>query len=204
MTDTIYDMGLGQTEANYIPITPISFMARTAHVYPDRTAVVYGDVRRSWAETYDRCRRFASALVKRGYGRGDTVSIFATNIPEMYEAHFAVPMSGAVLNAINTRLDAEAVAFILNHAETKVLIVDPELSEVAAQAVKMTGRDDILVLDILDPQFEGGARIGTLSYDDVLAEGDADFMWVPPQSEWDAISLNYTSGTTGAWYHGRC
>lgn len=195
--DTIYDLGLDQTPANYVPMTPVSFMARSAHIYPDRTAVVYGAVRRSWAETYDRCRRFASALVKRGYRRSDTISILATNIPEIYEAHFAVPMAGCVLNAINTRLDAEAIAFILNHAETKVFIVDPELSEVASQAVKMTGRDDILVLDIIDESFEGGRKIGALSYDDVLAEGDPDFMWTPPQSEWDAISLNYTSGTTG-------
>lgn len=197
MNESIYEMGLDQTPANYSPLTPVSFMARTAHIYPDRTAVVYNDIRRSWAETYDRCRRFASALSKRGYGKGDTVSIIAANIPEIYESHFAVPMMGAVLNAINTRLDAEAVAFILNHAETKVLMVDPELSEVAGRAVKMTGRDDILVVDILDDTFEGGSRVGSMTYDELLAEGDADFKWVTPDSEWDAISLNYTSGTTG-------
>ena len=197
MTKNIYEMGLDQTPANYSPLTPVSFMARTAHVYPDRTAVVYNGVRRSWAETYDRCRRVASALVKRGYGTGDTISVLATNIPEIYEAHFAVPMSGAVLNTINTRLDAEAISFILNHAETKVFIVDPELSAVAGQAVKMTGRTDILVVDIIDESFEGGSRIGAITYEELLAEGDGDFIWSPPASEWDAISLNYTSGTTG-------
>lgn len=197
MSEKIYEMGLDQTPANYTPLTPVSFMARTAHIYPNRTAVVYNEIRRSWAETYDRCRQFASALSKRGYGKGDTVSIIAANIPEIYEAHFAVPMAGAVLNTINTRLDAEAVAFILNHAETKVFIVDPELSEVAGRAVKMTGRDDILVVDILDETFEGGGRVGSITYDELLAEGDGDFMWTPPDNEWDAISLNYTSGTTG-------
>jgi len=124
MKQTIYEMGLDQTPANFVALTPVTFMARTAQIYPGRAATVYNDLRRSWAETYERCRRFACALVQRGVGQGDTVSIMATNIPEMFEAHFAVPMSGAVLNAINTRLDAGSVAFILNHAETKVFIVD--------------------------------------------------------------------------------
>jgi len=193
----IYELGLDQNPANFSPLTPVSFLERSARVYPDKTAVIYNDVRRSWSETYDRCLRAASALSKRGIGQGDTVSILSTNLPEIYEAHFAVPMAGAVLNAINTRLDASAVAFILNHAETKVFIVDPELCEIADQAVKMTGRDDILVVDIVDQSFEAGRRVGAITFEHLVAEGDLDFECVKPQNEWEAISLNYTSGTTG-------
>ena len=197
MTENIYEFGLDRNAANYVPLTPVSFMARSAGVYPDRTAIVYGDIRRTWAETYDRCRRVASALSKRGYGPGDTVSMIAANIPEIYEAHFAVPMAGAVLNTINTRLDAEAIAFILNHAEAKVFLVDPEFSEVADCAVHISGRRDILVVDIEDATYAGGRRIGRLTYEELLAEGDGDFAWRRPDDEWEAISLNYTSGTTG-------
>ena len=197
MQHNIYDIGLEAQPANYTPLTPLSFLERTAGVYPARPAVVHGEVRRSWGEVYDRCRRFASALVQRGIGRGDTVSIIAANIPEMFEAHFAVPMAGAVLNTINTRLDAEAVAFILNHAEAKVLIVDPEFAEVADRAVHIAGRRDCLVIDIEDPSFAGGRRVGAITYDAFLAAGDPDFAWRLPNNEWDAISLNYTSGTTG-------
>ena len=197
MKHNIYDIGLDRTPANYIPLTPISFLERTAWIYPDRTAVVYNDLRRTWGETYARCRQLGSALAKRGFGKGDTVSIIATNIPEIYESHFGVPMSGAVLNTINTRLDAEAVAFILNHAETKVFIVDPEFSAMAERAVPISGRHDILVVDIVDPAYDGGKRIGELDYEALLAEGDADYDWQRPDDEWDAISLNYTSGTTG-------
>ena len=139
----------------------------------------------------------AASLRLRGVKKGDTVSIIATNIPEIYETHFAVPMTGGVLNAINTRLDAEAIAFILNHAETKVFLVDPEFSEVADRAIHMTGRRDIQVIDILDPSYAGGRRIGHATYDDLVAEGAPDFQWAPPDDEWDAISLTYTSGTTG-------
>jgi fatty-acyl-CoA synthase len=197
MRKNIYEIGLDQNPANYQPLTPVSFIERTASVYPQRAAVVYNDIRRTWAETYERCRQFASALSKRGFGVGDTVSIIATNIPEIFESHFSVPMAGAVLNAINTRLDAEAIAFILKHAETKVLLVDPEFSEVIDQALRIAGRSDILVIDILDASYDGGRPIGALSYDEFMAEGDTDFEWVRPASEWDAISLNYTSGTTG-------
>jgi fatty-acyl-CoA synthase len=197
MKHNIYDIGLDQNPANYLPLTPVSFAARTAAVYPNRTAIIYNDIRRSWAETFVRCRQFASALFKRGIGTGDTVSIIATNIPEIFEAHFSVPMAGAVLNTINTRLDAEAIAFILNHAETKVFLVDPEFSEIVDRALHIAGRRDILVIDILDPSFAGGRRIGALSYEEFMAEGDPDFEWLRPANEWDAISLNYTSGTTG-------
>jgi fatty-acyl-CoA synthase len=194
---TIYEHGLGMTPANYVALSPLSFIERTAAIYPDYPAVVYGDVRRDWQTTYQRCRQLACALTSRGVVKGDTVTVIAANVPEMFEAHFGVPMSGAVLNTVNTRLDAEAVAFILNHAETKVLLVDVEFSEVVGRAVKMSGRDDILVVDIEDATFDGGMRVGELTYDALLAEGDAAFEWSLPDNEWDAISLNYTSGTTG-------
>lgn len=198
MTSTnIYDIGLDANPANFVQLSPLSFIARAAAIYPDQPAVSYGAVRRNWAETYARTRRLASALAARGIGRGDTVSIVAANIPEMFEAHFAVPMSGAVLNTINTRLDAEAIAFILNHAETKVLLVDPEFAEPVARAIRIAARPDLLVVDIEDPSFAGGQRIGHITHAELLAEGDPDFDWSLPDNEWDAISLNYTSGTTG-------
>lgn len=194
---SIYDFGLDPNPANFVQLSPLSFIARTAEVYPDLPAVVYGDVRRDWAETYRRVRALASALARRGVGRGDTVSVIAANIPEMFELHFAVPMTQAVLNTINTRLDAETIAFILNHAEAGVLFVDPEFAELAERAVRIAHRPDMLVIDIQDPGFAGARRIGRASYDELLAEGDPDFAWSLPDSEWDAISLNYTSGTTG-------
>ena len=194
---TIYEHGLDMTPANFVALSPLSFIERTASIYPDYPAVIYGDIRRDWQTTYQRCRQLAGALTSRGVGKGDTVTVIAANLPEMFEAHFGVPMSGAVLNTVNTRLDAEAIAFILNHAETKVLLVDVEFSEVVSRAVKMSGRDDILVVDIEDASFDGGARVGELTYDELLAEGDAAFEWSLPENEWDAISLNYTSGTTG-------
>ncbi len=192
----IYDQGLDMTAANFTQLSPLSFIERTAAIYPRKTAVIYNDLHRTWEETYLRCCKFASALTKRGIEKGDTVSIIAANIPEMFEAHFSVPMTGAVLNAINTRLDAEAIAFILNHAEAKVVIVDPEFSEVMERALHMAG-GDILVIDIEDSSYEGGKKIGALTYDAFLAEGDENDDWSLPGSEWDAISLNYTSGTTG-------
>ncbi|WP_138467233.1 acyl-CoA synthetase [Poseidonocella sp. HB161398] len=194
----IYETGLDRTGANYAALTPLSFLERTAAIYPDNLAVVHGPVRRTWSETYARCRRLASALAARGIGKGDTVAIVAANIPEMFEAHFAVPMAGAVLNTINTRLDAEAIAFILNHGEARAVIVDPEFADVTARAVRMTGHAaDLLVIDIADPTFEGGAPVGSIGYDALVEEGDPEFAWAPPGDEWDAISLNYTSGTTG-------
>ncbi|MFC3613709.1 acyl-CoA synthetase [Lutimaribacter marinistellae] len=197
MTGTsIYDRDLDRTAANFAALTPLSFLERTARVYPDYPSVVYGARRYTWDETYARCRKLASALRARGIGQGDTVSIIAANIPEMYEAHFGVPMSGAVLNTINTRLDAHIIAFILDHAESKVLIVDPEFSDVVAEALEEVGHD-MLVVDIVDESFDGGTRIGALSYDELLAEGNAEQDWDLPADEWDAIALNYTSGTTG-------
>jgi fatty-acyl-CoA synthase len=193
----IYELGLDQKAANFVPLSPLSFIERTAFVYPDLPAVVYNNVRRNWEETYERTRRLASALTRRGIGKGDTVSIVASNIPEMFEAHFGVPMAQAVLNTINTRLDAEAIAFILAHAEAKAVIVDPEFSEPVDRAIKITGREDMLVVDIEDDTFEGGQRIGGITYGQLLAEGDPNFAWSLPDDEWDAISLNFTSGTTG-------
>ncbi|MBY4676331.1 acyl-CoA synthetase [Marinobacterium arenosum] len=191
-----YALGLDRNEANFAALTPLSFIARSAAVYPGRTAVVHNDLRRSWAETYARCRRLASALQANGVGQGETVSVIAPNLPEVFEAHFGVPMAGAVLNAINIRLDAEAIAFILQHAESKVVIVDREFSEVVGRALKMLPHKP-LVVDIDDPSYQGGELIGALDYEAFIAQGSADFDWQPPADEWDAITLNYTSGTTG-------
>ncbi|WP_171209304.1 MULTISPECIES: acyl-CoA synthetase [unclassified Ruegeria] len=197
MTATnIYEQHLDKRPANYTPLSPLSYIERTAAVYPNYPSVVYGDRRYTWAQTYDRCRRLAGALAARGIGRGDTVSIIAANIPELYEAHFAVPMAGAVLNAINTRLDAAIIAFILNHGEAKVLLVDPEFSSTVKAALTQVDHD-ILVIDIEDPSFAGGETLGDLTYEALLAEGDPEYDWSLPTDEWDAITLNYTSGTTG-------
>ncbi|MGB0660099.1 MAG: acyl-CoA synthetase [Mangrovicoccus sp.] len=196
MLHNIYEQGLDRNPANYVALSPLSFIERTAAIYPDRLAVVHGDVRRNWAETYQRCRAMASALKGRGIGKGDTVAIIAANIPEMFEAHFAVPMTGAVLNTINTRLDAEAIAFILNHGEAKMVMVDPEFAEIVQRAVRISGHD-ITIVDIEDPTYEGGVKVGQLTHAELLAEGNPDDAWELPDNEWDAISLNYTSGTTG-------
>lgn len=196
VSHTIYEQGLEQVPANFEALSPLTFLERAASVYPLKTAVVYQGVRRNWQDTYTRCRRLASALQRRGVRKGETVSIICPNLPEHFEAHFAIPMIGAVLNSINTRLDASAVAFILEHAEAKVLFTDREMTPITKQAVKMLGRK-ILVIDIDDPSFEGGELLGELSYEALLAEGDPEFEWQTPDNEWNAISLNYTSGTTG-------
>jgi fatty-acyl-CoA synthase len=191
-----YEEGLGQTPANYAPLTPLGFLARTAAVYPQRTAIIHGETRYTWAQTYARCRRLASALAKRGVTLGNTVSIIAPNVPAIYEASFGVPMLGAVLNTINTRLDARTIAFILAHCEAKVLITDREFSATVAEALAELEHPP-LVIDIDDPLAPPGEAIGALDYEEFLAEGDEDFQWSPPDDEWRAISLNYTSGTTG-------
>jgi fatty-acyl-CoA synthase len=191
-----YETGLPQTPANYAALTPLGFLARTAGVYPERTSVIHGDIHYTWAQTYARCRRLASALAKRGVGKGDTVSIIAPNVPAIYEASFGVPMQGAVLNTINTRLDARTIAFILRHCEAKVLITDGEYSSTVAAALAELEQPP-LVIDIDDPLAPAGEPLGALSYEDFLAEGDPDFQWSGPDDEWRAISLNYTSGTTG-------
>jgi fatty-acyl-CoA synthase len=192
----IYERDLDKTPANFAMLTPLQFLERTASVYPDKLALVHGPRRQSWAETYTRCRKLASALEKVGIGKGDTVTIMAPNIPEMYEAHFGVPMSGAVLNCLNTRLDAAMLAFILDHSETKVLLVDREYHRVMTEALA-TAKVKPLVVDIDDPQCDDRVPIGDTTYEDFIAQGDPDYAWQYPGDEWDAISLNYTSGTTG-------
>lgn len=199
MSVNIFNQYLDKNKANFSALTPISFLERSAFVYPDKLATVNGDIRRSWGEVYNRCCQMAHALNKRGFGKGDTISIIAPNISEHFEAHFAVPMSGAVLNSINTRLDAEAIAFILQHGESKVLFIDKEFSAVVDKALHMVPHKP-LVIDIEDPNFEalaGMRAIGSMTYDQLLAEGDPDYQYNRLADEWDAITLSYTSGTTG-------
>ncbi|MGB0681856.1 MAG: acyl-CoA synthetase [Magnetovibrionaceae bacterium] len=196
MTKLSYSTDLDRNDANFVALSPLSFIARAADVYPDRTAVVHGDVRRTWSETYARCRALASALKGMGVEEGDTVAFMAANTPELFEAHFGVPMAGAVLNAMNTRLDASAIAFILDHGEAKVLFTDREFSPTVSQVLEQLDRE-ITVIDIDDPGFEGGHLLGQKTYEDVIAAGDDEFDWQLPSDEWEAISLNYTSGTTG-------
>ncbi len=192
-----FETDLDRNPANYAPLTPLGFIERAAYVYPERMAVVHGARRYTWGETYARSRRLASALGRRGIGTGDTVAVMAANTPEMYECHFGVPMLGAVLNTLNTRLDAEAIAFTLNHGGAKVLIADREFSPVVAQALAQLERRPI-VIDIDDSEYTGaGACLGEKDYEALLAEGDPEYAWQPPADEWNAISLNYTSGTTG-------
>ncbi|MCA8933402.1 MAG: acyl-CoA synthetase [Rhodospirillaceae bacterium] len=191
-----YLTGLDRTPANHVPLSPLSFLRRSAAVFPTHPAVIHGSIRRSWADTYERCARLASALAGLGIAKNDTVAVMAPNIPELLEAHYAVPMAGGVLNALNTRLDARTIAHILDHGEAKVLLTDTEFHGVMAEALALT-RSDIVVVDIVDPEGPGGARLGQLTYDDLLAHGDPGFAWELPGDEWDAISLNYTSGTTG-------
>jgi fatty-acyl-CoA synthase len=192
-----YDIGLDKNAANYVPLTPIGFLVRSASVYPNRLAVVHGERRYNWREALERCRRLASALTGRGIGRGDTVAMMAPNIPEAFEAHYGVPMAGAVLNALNIRLDPATVAFILRHGEAKVLITDTEFAPVVAQALAQLDQKPI-VIDIADAMGPGGERLGEMDYEDFLASGDPTFPEITPEDEWDAIALNYTSGTTGS------
>ncbi|MDR3469679.1 MAG: acyl-CoA synthetase [Xanthobacteraceae bacterium] len=192
-----YSFGLDKTPANYVPLSPLSFLARAAAVYPQLTSAVYEDRVFTWAETYERCRRAASFLSRRGVARGDTVATMLPNLPAMNELHFAVPMTGAVINTLNTRLDAAAIAFMLDHGGAKVLLVDPEFSAVIAEALSLMKGRKPLVVDVDDAAFSGGRRIGEIEYEDALASGDPGFVWSHPEDEWDAIALSYTSGTTG-------
>jgi fatty-acyl-CoA synthase len=192
-----YSVGLDQTPANFVPLSPLSFLKRSAAVYPDLTSTVYEGCRFTWAQTYERCRRFASFLTGRGIGRGDTVAAMLPNLPAMNEAHFAVPMAGAVLNALNIRLDATAIAFQLDHGGAKLLLVDPEFSGVITEALGLMTGPKPSVIDVDDASFAGGQRIGELEYEAALAEGSPDFTSAVPLDEWDAIALGYTSGTTG-------
>ena len=191
-----YERDLDKTPANYVPLTPLSFLPRAAHVFPRQVAIVHGAIRRTWAQTYARCRRLASALRRRGIGHGDTVALMAPNVPAAYEAAFGVPMAGAVLNAMNIRLDAAMIAFMLEHGETKVLLTDTEFAPVIKPALALLKRK-ITVVDIADPEGPGGERLGEIEYEDFLGTGDPDAPWPMPEDEWEAITLNYTSGTTG-------
>ena len=195
----IFDTDLPKTPANYAAQSPLAFIERTAEVYPDRLAVVHGDLRRTWLETFSRCRQLASALEKYGIGKGDTVAVMLPNTPPMVEAHFGIPATGAVLNALNTRLDAATLAFLLDHGEAKVVIVDPEFAGIMQQALALrTSSEPILIINAEDALYTGDSlRIGSINYDDFLATGDVDYNWKLPDNEWDAIALNYTSGTTG-------
>jgi fatty-acyl-CoA synthase len=191
-----YLSGLDRNQANYAPLTPLTFLERAAYVHPTRVALVHGAQRFTWAETYSRCRRLASALTRHGIGRNDTVAVMAPNIPAIYETHFGVPMAGAVLNTLNTRLDPESIAFMLRHGGARMLITDGEFAPTVEKALALMD-DRPLVIDIDDPAYPEGRRVGSMTYEALLAEGDPDFAWTNPPDEWDAISLNYTSGTTG-------
>jgi fatty-acyl-CoA synthase len=197
MTNTIYDVGLDRNAANFQPLTPLSFLERAAAVFPDRNAIVHGARSFTYAQFYERARRLASALAQRGIGRGDTVSVMLANTPAMLDATYGVAMTGAVLNTLNTRLDAAILAFTLDHAETKVLITDREYSKVIKEALA-GAKAKPLVIDYDDLEYSGpGERLGAIEYEEFLRGGDPTFAWRMPGDEWDAISLNYTSGTTG-------
>jgi fatty-acyl-CoA synthase len=197
MTSTIYDVGLDRNPANFQPLTPLSFLERAAAVFPQRTAIVHGARRWTYAEFYARTRRLASALAGYGISRGDTVSVMLANTPAMLEAHYGVAMTGAVLNTLNTRLDAAILGFTLDHAETKVLVTDREYSKVIKDAL-VVAKVKPRVIDYDDPEYSGrGERLSDVEYEDFLQQGDPDFAWSMPSDEWDAIALNYTSGTTG-------
>lgn len=197
----IFEQGLERNSANFTPITPLLFLERSAEIYPNRLAVIHGQLRQTWQQTYDRCRRLASALSKHGIGLGDTVAVMLPNTPPMVEAHFGVPMVGAVLNSLNTRLDPETIAFMLNHGEAKMVIVDPEFSGTMKKALEIAKKEsgrEFLVIDVEEKEFDvPGERLGKLTYEQLLAEGDPQYEWQVPVDEWQAICLNYTSGTTG-------
>jgi len=197
MTQNSYNTGLDRTPANYQPLTPLTFLERAASVFPDHIAIVHGPLQRSYAAFYARSRQLASVLAQRGIGRGDTVSALLANTPAMLECHYGVPMSGAVLHSINTRLDAATVAFQLDHALTKVVIVDREFAPLMQEALALTSAQPT-VIQYRDPEYDGpGGMDSAEDYEAVLASGDPDFPWLMPEDEWDAISINYTSGTTG-------
>jgi fatty-acyl-CoA synthase len=193
---SIFETGLAPLAVNHIALSPLSFIERTAAVYGQYPAVIHGAIRRNWQDTYERCRRLASAFSRRGIGKGDTVAVMLPNIPAMLEVHFGVPMIGAVLNTLNVRLDAPAIAFMLEHGEAKVLITDREFHAVIREALSLLANPP-LVVDVDDPEYGAGAAVSELDYEALLAEGDPQFAWQWPEDEWQAISLNYTSGTTG-------
>ncbi|MHA3062712.1 acyl-CoA synthetase [Acinetobacter sp. ANC 4641] len=196
MAVSAYDE-LPKNAANFVALSPLRYLERAAHIYPHQAAMIHGTRQITWREKYTRCRQFAHQLNQLGIGKNDTVSVLLPNIPAMLEAHFAVPMAGAVLNTLNTRLDAKTLAFMLDHAESKLLLVDSEFSTLAQEALALV-KHQILVIDVHDAEYDGAVKdIGFIEYETWLAQGDADFEWHLPNDEWDAISLNYTSGTTG-------
>jgi fatty-acyl-CoA synthase len=192
-----YSLGLAKTPANFVALTPLSFLARSAAVYPDHISAVYEGRVFTWSQTYARCRRFASYLAARGIGYGDTVAAMLPNIPAMNEVHFAVPMAGAVLNALNIRLDAASIAFQLDHGGARIILVDPEFAGVISEALTLMTGPKPEVIDVDDSAYAGGQRIGELEYEEALSQGDESFAAKLPHDEWDAIALSYTSGTTG-------
>jgi fatty-acyl-CoA synthase len=192
-----YEIGLAKTPANFVALTPLSFLARTAAIYPEHISAVHENRIFTWSQTYARCRRFASYLAGRNIGHGDTVAAMLPNIPAMNELHFAVPMAGAVLNALNIRLDAASIAFQLDHGGAKIILVDPEFSGVISEALALMSGSKPFVVDVDDAAFAGGKRIGGIEYEDALSQGNEDFVARLPHDEWDAIALSYTSGTTG-------
>ncbi|SER45439.1 acyl-CoA synthetase [Giesbergeria anulus] len=196
---SIYEQDLPRNQANFAPLSPLGFIERTAEVYPERLAIVHGQLRQTWGQTYTRCRQLASALQQAGIGKNDTVAVMLPNTPPMVEAHFGIPMAGAVLNTLNTRLDPEAIAFMLDHGEAKALIVDPEFATVVAKALPLRqSQTPLLLIDVEDALYGTAAqRLGSSTYEEFVARGDANFAWDLPADEWDAIALNYTSGTTG-------
>ena len=195
---SIYDTNLDKNAANYQPLTPLSFLARSAAVYPEHIAIIHGESRTSYAQFYKRARQLGSALSKAGIRKGETVSVLLANTPAMLECHYGVPMAGAVLNTLNTRLDAATIGFSLDHAEAKFLIVDKEFSALAKSSIQLTKGPHPVLIDYVDPEYPvDGERLGSIDYESFLASGAADFEWHRPADEWEAISLNYTSGTTG-------
>jgi len=197
MAKSLYETDLEKNPANYQPLTPITFLDRAARTFPEQTAIIHGKSRTSYDEFYARARKLASALAQKGVGKGDTVSVMLSNTPAMLEAHYGVPMCGAVLHALNTRLDAAVLAFQLDHAETKLLITDREFAPTVKQALE-TAKVKPVVIDYDDPEFaQGGEMLGETDYETFISGCDPEFAWSPPDDEWDAISLNYTSGTTG-------
>src|SRR4030081_1185791 len=192
-----YSIGLDKTPANFVALTPLSFLARSAAVYPNHVSTVYEGRVFTWSQTYARCRRFASYLAGRNIGDGDTVAAMLPNVPAMNEAHFAVPMAGAVLNALNIRLDAASIAFQLDHGGARIIMVDPEFTGVITEALTLMKGERPFVIDVDDAAFADGKRIGEIEYEDALSQGDESFVTRPPEDEWDAIALSYTSGTTG-------
>jgi len=196
MSNSQYETDLDKNPANYAALSPLTFIERAASTYPDRCALIYNDTRRNWSDIYRRCRQFADALQQYGVAADDTVALMLPNVPAMYEAHFAIPMAGAVIHGLNIRLDADAIAFQLKHGGAKILLTDPEFSATVTAALEQLDNKPI-VIDVDDPACSGGERIGSTEYEDFLAVGDSAFAWELPRDEWRAIALSYTSGTTG-------